>query len=115
MKYCRDCGKEIDDSAFECPYCGARQQDAGVQAAQNESNIWAGLSFLGILIALLGIIFGIMGISKARKLNGKGMVLSIIGLVLSIINAILGAYLYAKNAAAAVAYVYAQIALASLL
>ena len=79
MKYCRNCGKEIHEDAFVCPNCGVK-----TGKADDEINIYAGLTFLGVLIPVLGIIFGCMGISKAKELNGKGYGLAVAGLILSI-------------------------------
>ena len=81
MKYCVNCGKEIDDNAYVCPNCGVKV--ATEENYKEKGNVFSWLSFLGILIPLLGWIFGGIGISKAQKLNGKGLAPSIIGLIVS--------------------------------
>ena len=78
--FCKNCGKEIDNNAFVCPHCGVKVATAEPQ--KEETNVFAGLSYLGILIPLLGWIFGGIGLSKAKK-TGKGTGLSIGGLIVT--------------------------------
>lgn len=47
MIYCRQCGKEIHDSAVSCPHCGAAQK------SQGKSKVVAGL--LAIFLGGIGI------------------------------------------------------------
>lgn len=81
MKYCSNCGKEIDEKAYVCPNCGVKV--ASEEAPKQDTNVFAGLSFLGILIPILGWIFGGIGISKSKNMNGKGLGASIGGLIAS--------------------------------
>lgn len=78
--FCKNCGKEIDNNAFVCPHCGVRVVADEPQA--EGANVFAGLSYLGIIIPLLGWIFGGIGLSKANK-TGKGAGLSIGGLIVT--------------------------------
>ncbi len=56
-KFCRKCGKEMDDSALACPNCGAPTKTV----KENKFPVWA-----IILIVFVGLIFagGILGTSK---------------------------------------------------
>lgn len=78
--FCKNCGKEIDDKAFVCPNCGVKVAED--EPKQKESNVFAGLSYLGIIMPLLGWIFGGIGLAKANK-TGKGAGLSIGGLIVT--------------------------------
>jgi TM2 domain-containing membrane protein YozV len=64
--YCRHCGKEIDDNAAFCPYCGkatndgqtaqfaqSAQPQGGYAPVEHKSKIAAGL--LGIFLGSLGV------------------------------------------------------------
>lgn len=88
MKYCSNCGKEIDDKAYVCPNCGVKV--VSEERIKDKSNVFAGLSYLGILMPLLGWIFGGIGLSKASKLNGKGSGLAIGGIIVSTVSFIIG-------------------------
>ena len=80
--YCNKCGKEIDNSAVVCPFCGVPTTNyQGMGAApvnaysqtpgnnqyrnQNESSSTATAAMVcAFLIPLLGIIFGAIGLSN---------------------------------------------------
>lgn len=51
--YCRNCGKEIDENAVICPYCGVQQK-----AVENEvvDNGGIGWGLLGCCIPVVGLI-----------------------------------------------------------
>lgn len=49
--YCRNCGKEIDDNADVCIYCGRSQKDNRI-----EDNGGCGWTLLGLCIPLVGFI-----------------------------------------------------------
>lgn len=36
MKYCNTCGKQLEDDAKFCPYCGANQEESSSQTVVNE-------------------------------------------------------------------------------
>lgn len=78
--FCKNCGKMIDNNAYVCPHCGVKVTVD--EPKQETTNVFAGLSYLGILIPLLGWIFGGIGLSKAQK-TGTGAGLSIGGLIVS--------------------------------
>ena len=52
MKYCRNCGSQIDDKAVICPQCGVRQEP--VTASNDSGSI--GWAFLGCCIPIVGLI-----------------------------------------------------------
>ena len=81
--YCKNCGKEIDDKAYVCPFCGVKVAEE--KEEKSGGNVFAGLSYLGILVPILGWIFGGIGIAKSQKLGGKGLGVAIGGIVVSTI------------------------------
>lgn len=52
MKYCKNCGSQIDDKAVICPQCGVQQEP--VDAGDDSGSI--GLAFLGCCIPIVGLI-----------------------------------------------------------
>ncbi len=94
--YCRICGKEINDLAVICPYCGVptNRQPAPVPEKKKPVN---GLGIAGFVISLLSIYLGVyfcivpliglvlsaigLGLKKKYSLNG----LAIAGLAISIV------------------------------
>lgn len=52
MKYCRNCGSQIDDKAVICPQCGVQQEP--VTASNDSGSI--GWAFLGCCIPIVGLI-----------------------------------------------------------
>ena len=53
MKFCKNCGKEVDDAAIICPYCGV-QLEAIAPANIDSGSIGWGL--LGCCIPIVGLI-----------------------------------------------------------
>ncbi len=110
--FCRNCGKEIDDNAVVCPYCGI-QTVAGfqipqtyqdnlhyaAQPAEQKPNRVNGLGIAGFVVSILSIWLGIylcifsfvaLGLSiggmVSMKKCGKCNGLAIAGLVISILT-----------------------------
>ena len=55
--YCNNCGKEIDDKAYVCPYCGVKVERVGDSSkADADSGSKIGWGFLSFLIPLVGLI-----------------------------------------------------------
>ena len=100
MKYCVNCGTELEDDATVCPNCS---QETVLAPAQNEPpkeefatlpitiSTVLGLVGLGsanfwvpLIMSIIGIIYGV----KEKKLTGKklGLILNIIVLVLTCIG-----------------------------
>ena len=73
--YCRKCGKEINDGAMYCEYCGTTQKGKEKKATVNKSsnypkkksNLWL---ILTIVILSLAVIIG--GIFVCMNLAKKG-------------------------------------------
>ena len=107
--YCKNCGREISDTADICLFCGARtrfmqpiiEDEKKVNGFGIAGFVLGILSFLLSLagvMPLLGLIFSAIGMAKMgkRKVNGlaiAGLVLSIIALILAICIDIVVIYL----------------------
>ena len=65
--YCRKCGKEINDDAYVCIYCGAKAHETPEEKPANTGYAGYGLAKAGKIISIvfmvlsfvLGIIYGI--------------------------------------------------------
>ncbi|MGN1060554.1 MAG: zinc-ribbon domain-containing protein [Candidatus Coproplasma sp.] len=92
--FCKNCGKEIDDNADVCIYCGKKvDKTVGGERKVN------GFGIAGFVIALLslwlgtfyciapivGLVLSIVGMSMSKKCNSCNG-LAIAGLVISIIS-----------------------------
>lgn len=84
--YCRNCGKEIDNGAYICPFCGVRTVAQQTNTAPGATN---GMAIAGLICAffmpLLGFIFGCVGLSKSKSMNGEGKGMSIAAIAISLI------------------------------
>ena len=77
--YCSNCGKEIDEKAYVCPYCGVKQKQA-----TNDESI-GGLGILCFLFPLLGLIlYLVWKENKPKKSSGAGKT-ALWGFILTII------------------------------
>lgn len=109
--FCRHCGKEIDDKAVVCIYCGiptdnkmqwaAPQQQQGQQWQQVEQkkvnafgiagfvvslvSLWLG--FLFCIASIVGLVLSIVGMVNMKKCKVNG--LAIAGLVIGIVSVFL--------------------------
>lgn len=54
--YCKNCGKEIDDNANVCTYCGTAQGQGGMVPSANNDSGSFGWSVLGCCIPIVGLI-----------------------------------------------------------
>lgn len=52
MKYCKNCGSQIDDKAVICPQCGVQQESVAV----GDDSGSVGWAFLGCCIPIVGLI-----------------------------------------------------------
>ena len=94
--YCRNCGKEIADSAAFCNYCGTPVASTQVPPAQRaqaytatpaggeETNTLAIVGFiLSFFVLIAGLVCSILGYKNADKFGGKGKELAVAGIVIS--------------------------------
>ena len=93
MKYCRKCGKELDDNAVVCPHCGVLVDDNALKPKSTTNTIAIVGFIFSFLIALAGLICCIIGLKKSAE-TGTGKGLSIAGIVIAIVNMVLGYIFY---------------------
>ena len=102
--FCKNCGKEIDDRAVVCPYCGV--QVGTVAPAENKTNVLAIVGFIfAFIMPIVGLICSIIGRNKAPECGGNGKGLATAGIVISVVWMVLVIIIYAA-AACAVAAAY---------
>lgn len=102
--FCKNCGKEIDDHAVVCPYCGV--QVGTVAPAENKTNVLAIVGFIfAFIMPIVGLICSIIGRNKAPECGGNGKGLATAGIVISVVWMVLVIIIYAA-AACAVAAAY---------
>ena len=85
--FCRNCGKDIDDSAVVCPHCGVATKSTPDPAAAPAPATSNGMAIAGFVLSLLGIslvglILSIIGLKKSKELGGAGRGLAIAGIVI---------------------------------
>lgn len=81
MKYCKNCGKEINDQSVVCPHCGVQQEDL---AASGDSGSF-GWGLLGFCIPIVGLILFLVWKGdkpKTAKMAGMGALISVIVMAL---------------------------------
>lgn len=95
--YCRNCGKEIDNHAAFCNYCGTpvvstqavppagrAQAYTVVPAGGEETNTLAIVGFiLSFFVVIAGLICSILGYKNAYKFGGRGKEFAVAGIVIS--------------------------------
>ena len=85
--YCKNCGKEIDDRADVCIYCGVR---TGQGAAPSPTNTLAVVALiLSFIVAPVGLILGILGLHFARKHGGSGKGIAVAAVTISAIPCVI--------------------------
>jgi len=57
MKFCQNCGAEINENAVVCVKCGSSIQNTAAQEQEVDTSISGGLVVLSVLIPLFGIIY----------------------------------------------------------
>lgn len=81
MKYCRNCGNQMEDSEFVCPHCGMREEVPAPPVSSTNAMAVAGF-VCAFFMPLLGLIFSIIGLVKVKEYHsGKGF--AIAGIVIS--------------------------------
>lgn len=81
MKYCKNCGKELDDRSVVCPHCGV-QQEALTASGDSGSFGWG---LLGFCIPIVGLILFLVWKGdkpKTAKMAGMGALISVIVMAL---------------------------------
>ena len=81
MKYCKNCGKEIDDAAVICPHCGVQQEQLPVAGNDSGSIGWG---ILGCCIPIVGLVLFLVWKDqkpKTAKMAGMGALISVIASV----------------------------------
>ena len=94
--YCKNCGKNIDDSAIYCINCGTRF-DNNINETDDRSSF--GFAILGFFIPIVGLILFLIYEGKKpkrAKLSGKG---ALIGFITKIVLSIILVILYVVFAA----------------
>ena len=90
MKYCQNCGTQLDDNAYVCPTCGMRAEPVHAPVPTSTTNTFAIVGFiLSFFMPLLGLIFSIIGLNKVKECNsGKG--LAVAGIIISAVEWLIG-------------------------
>lgn len=57
MKFCQNCGGEVNDNAVVCVKCGCSLQPTSTQQPEVDNSVSTGLVILSFLIPLFGIIY----------------------------------------------------------
>lgn len=87
--FCKNCGKEVDDQAVICPYCGVQLGKIENGKSANETCTLAIVGFvLSFFISVAGLICSIIAYRKCRdeNLNGKGF--AIAGIAISTVSVV---------------------------
>ncbi len=111
--YCRKCGKEINDEAYVCIYCGAKAHETPEEKPANTGYAGAGYASYGsnntqppvtykktngmaiagfvcaFLFPLLGLIFSIIGMKQCEERGDDGYGLAKAGKIISIVFMVL--------------------------
>lgn len=78
MKYCSNCGSEIDENAVICVKCGCAVQGKSTQIAPTEDTVSVGFVILSVLIPLFGIIYWAI---KAKECPKRAKACGIAGII----------------------------------
>ena len=95
--FCTNCGKEINDNAAICPYCGvvANKNALSNTNSSNQSNTLAIVGFIfSFFIAIVGLICSIIGFKRAPEFGGNGKGLALAGIIISSLSIILTIILF---------------------
>ena len=96
MKYCKYCGKPIEENAEICPFCN------GLVSAQNNStalstktgknkssSVSTGLIILSVLVPIVGLVLGFMKLGKDNEAARNYLIVSIVSLSVSFLFSVL--------------------------
>ena len=95
MKFCKQCGYEMEDSSSFCPNCGTPAKEESrpfnpVPLILGILGILFGWLFalIGHILSIIGIVLGVREYKRSGSVSG--LIVSIIGELCSIANSILG-------------------------
>lgn len=101
MKYCKNCGKEIDDKAVICVYCGVKTGDEEHPKKINGLGIagfvvsilslWLGVYFC--IASIIGVVLSAVAMVLKAKYNSCNG-LAIAGLVIGIVSLVVWAIIW---------------------
>lgn len=100
MKYCPNCGAEVQNDTNTCLACGKELKTVTIDNQTNNAMAITGfilalvslfLNFWGI-VGILATVFSAIGLSQTKKLNGKGKGMAIAGLIIGIFSILYGLY-----------------------
>ena len=84
VMFCKNCGKEIDDKAAICIYCGVPTSESEKPRQQEATNIWAIVGFiLSFFISVAGLVCSIIGYKHAPEFGGNGKGFALAGIIIS--------------------------------
>ena len=93
MKYCKNCGSQIDDKAVVCPQCGVQQEPVRTIIAGDDSGS-IGWAFLGCCIPIVGLILFLVWKdtkpNNAKKAGIGALVSVLISVAFYVATAIIG-------------------------
>ncbi len=105
--FCKNCGREIDEHAYVCPYCGAlaatpvpaespapttRVNGLGI-AGFVVSLVSLGLGYFFVIASIVGLVLSIVGMCLRKKYTSCNG-LAVAGLVLGIISTLIWAIVW---------------------
>ncbi len=91
MAYCKNCGAQIDNTANNCPFCGAAQNTPATTVTDNGGIGWG---LLGCCIPIVGLVLFLVWKDtkpKTAKAAGIGALVAVIlGVIYYILMFIIG-------------------------
>lgn len=88
MKFCSNCGKEVDDAAVICPSCGC--QVGSMQNSSSNQEI-SGMAIAGLILsfftAIIGLIVSIIAFKNAKaEGNNRSKTVALAGIIVGAIE-----------------------------
>lgn len=83
--FCKNCGKEIDDNAYVCPYCGVKvERETAATKADADSGSKAGWGILSFLIPIVGLILFLVWKEERPKTAKVCGICALVSFIISI-------------------------------
>ncbi|MCD8195443.1 MAG: zinc-ribbon domain-containing protein [Coprobacillus sp.] len=98
MHYCENCGTQLEDEVYTCPYCGHQNKRADEPKKEivNEDHINNGFAIAGFILSLLvpvfGIIFSAIGLGVGHNYKRPYRRLAAAGLTIGIVFSLFGLF-----------------------